>query len=435
MKLLLVQASHFLPDGKVFRPTRTPYPGLALLLLAALTPPDFDVEIIDDYREDAAAERPCDLVGISAMTPQAPRAYQIADIFRARGKKVIIGGFHASLMPKEAGEHADAVVIGEAEESWPQAIEDFREGRLKPVYKAKRLADLRTLPTPRYELVRKYTYALRVWPVQTTRGCPMGCEFCSVQQFFGRSYRHRPVEDVVRDVKATGSKYIFFVDDNIAANRSYALKVFRALKPLGLLWGCQCNVTVARDEELLREAAAAGCFSMFVGIESINPESLESVHKVCNKVEEYHELLSNMLRAGISPMVSMIMGLDGDGPNVFDRTYRFLVDLRIPLAYFFILTPAPGTELFGRLQEAGRLLHTDWSRYGGDEAIIQPALMTPEELEEGYWQLYRKFYSLPSIVRRLLLPPQVSGTRLLAQLKYNLLHRRSLRRGVHPLRG
>jgi radical SAM superfamily enzyme YgiQ (UPF0313 family) len=435
MRLLLVQASHYLPNGQVFRPGCTPYPGLALPLLAALTPDNFEVEIVDDYHEDAELDRPCDLVGISAMTPQAPRAYSIADAFRRRGKKVVIGGFHASLMPEEAGEHADAVIIGEADESWPQAVEDFRQGRLKPLYKASGLADLSKLPTPRYELMRKYRHSLRVWPVQTTRGCPMDCEFCSVRQFFGRSYRHRPIEDVVRDIKATGSKYIFFVDDNIAANRSYALKVFRALKPLNLLWGCQCNVTVARDEELLREAASAGCFSMFVGIESINPESLESVHKVCNKVEEYRELLSRMVRAGISPMVSMIMGLDGDGPNVFERTYRFLMDLHVPLAYFFILTPAPGTQLFDRLRDAGRLRKHDWSRYGGDEAIIQPALMTPQELEEGYWQLYRRFYSLPSIIRRVLLPPRVSGTRLMAQLKYNLLHRASLRRGVHPLRG
>ncbi len=434
MKLLLIQASSLLPDGRVFRPGRLPYPGLALPLLAALTPSDFDVEICNDFYQDAAKEDLCDLVAISAMTPQGPRAYQIADRFRARGKKVVIGGFHASLLPEEAAEHADAVVVGEADEIWAEVVEDFRGGRLKPIYMSDHLADLSRLPTPRYELLRTYKYSMRVWPVQTTRGCPMSCDFCSVQEFFGRSYRHRPVEHVIRDIKATGSKYIFFIDDNIAAQRTYALKLFQALKPLDLLWGCQCNITVARDEELLQAAHDAGCFSMFVGVESINPESLESVHKVCNQVEEYHELLTKMAQVGISPMVSMIMGLDGDGPEVFEETYRFLVDLRIPLAYFFILTPAPGTVLFKRLQEAGRLSHTDWSRYNGDEAIIQPTKMTPEQLEEGFWRLYRKFYSLPSILRRLL-PPRTSGIRLLAQFKYNLLHRRSLRAGMHPLRG
>jgi radical SAM superfamily enzyme YgiQ (UPF0313 family) len=369
------------------------------------------------------------------MTPQAPRAYQIADAFRARGKKVVIGGFHASLLPEEASEHADAVVVGEADEVWDEVVEDFRRNRLRRIYTCDHLADLSKLPTPRYDLLRKYRYSMKAWPVQTTRGCPMGCEFCSVQKFFGRSYRHRPVEHVVRDIKATGSRYIFFIDDNIAANRTYALELVRALKPLGLLWGCQCNLTVARDEELLQEAYDAGCFSMFVGVESINPESLESVKKVCNKVEEYEELLTRMNRVGISPMVSMIMGLDGDGPDVFEETYRFLVDLHIPLAYFFILTPAPGTVLFERLQDAGRLFHVDWSRYNGDEVIIQPNRMTPGQLEEGFRQLYKRFYSLPAIVRRLLFPPQTSPFRLLVQLKYNLLHRRSLRAGLHPLRG
>ena len=435
MKLLLIQASSFLPDGRVFRPPTTPYPGLALPLLAALTPPDFDVELVDDCREDAVAERSCDLVGISAMTPQAPRAYQIADIYRARGKKVVIGGFHASLQPEEAAHHADAVVVGEGDEIWSDVIQDFREGRLKPFYKSDHLADLSKLPTPRYDLVREYKYSMKVWPVQTTRGCPMGCDFCSVTQFYGRSYRHRPVEHVVRDVKATGSRYIFFIDDNLAATRRYALELFRALKPLKLMWGCQANISVARDTELLRQAYEAGCFTMFIGVESINPESLESVNKVCNHVEEYHELLTNMLKAGITPMVSMIMGLDGDGPDVFRETYQFLMDLHIPLAYFFILTPAPGTVLFERLVAAGRLFHRDWSRYNGDEVIIQPTKMTPRQLEEGFWWLYRRFYSLPAIVRRVLLPPRVSGLRLLAQLKYNLLHRRSLKAGLHPLRG
>lgn len=434
MKVLFVQASHLLPDGTVFRPRATAYPGLALPLLAALTPEEFDVELVDDVREEAIRPESCDLVAISAMTPQAPRAYQIAEAYRARGAKVVMGGFHASLLPEEAGRHVDAVVVGEGDEVWPELMEDFRQGSLRPIYRSDRLADLSKLPAPRYDLLRRYRYSMRVWPVQTTRGCPMGCDFCSVHKFFGRSYRRRPVEHVIRDVRATGSRYIFFVDDNIAADRNYALQLFRALKPLNLLWGCQCNLSVARDERLLREAFEAGCFSMFVGVESINPESLKSVHKVCNRVEEYVELLDNMKRVGIVPMVSMIMGLDGDGPDVFERTYRFLVDLRIPLAYFFILTPAPGTALFDRLVKEERLFHTDWSRYGGDEVVFRPAKMSPRQLEEGFWRLYRRFYSLAGIARRLW-PPRNWGMRMLAQWKYNLRHRWSIRRGVHPLRG
>jgi len=435
MRVLFVQASHLQHDGSVFRPKTTAYPGLALPLLAALTPRDVEVGIVDDYREDPLQNRPWDLVAISAMTPQAPRAYQIADAYRARGARVAIGGFHVTLYPEEATRHADAVVVGEGDEVWPNVVEDFRRGKLQPIYKSDQLVDLSKLPAPRYDLIKRYQYQMRVWPVQTTRGCPMGCDFCSVTKVFGRSYRQRPVDNVVRDVRATGSRYIFFVDDNIAANRAYALELFRALEPLKLLWGCQCNLSVARDEELLEVAYRAGCFSMYVGVESINPESLKSVHKVCNRVEEYRELLGNMARAGIAPMVSMIMGLDGDGPDVFEKTYRFLMDLRIPLAYFFILTPAPGTALFDRLAEEGRLFQTDWSHYGGDEVVFQPAHMSPAELERGFWRLYQRFYSLPAIIRRLLCPPRTWGVRLLAQVRYNLTHRRSLRKGVHPLRG
>ena len=434
MRLLLVQASHLLADGTVFKSPQLPYPGLALPIIASLSPQDWDIEIVNDYFEDVDPEEPADLVGISAMTPQAPRAYQIARALREHGKKVVIGGFHASLFPEETIEHCDAVVVGEAEEVWPLLVEDFRAGRMKGIYRAERHPELAGLPTPRYDLLKANRYWSLAYTVQTTRGCPHRCEFCSVHQFFGGSYRHRPIEDVVRDIKATGSPFIFFVDDNIAADMKYTMKLLDAIKPLGLVWGSQCNVSACEDETFLRAAYDAGCLSLFMGVESVCEESLRKAKKGFNKVEKYAEILQKVRNAGILPMVSMIMGMDGDDEGVFDRTFDFLTANRVPIAYFFIMTPAPKTVLFDRLESEGRMRDYDWSRYGGDESVFVPHKIDNEKLVEGFWKLYERFYSLGSIVRRTLWPPRWDYRTLVA-LKFNLLHRKSLRKGVHPLRG
>ena len=218
MKLLLVQPSHFDDDGNIFKSRKLLYPGLALPIVAALTPQDFDVRIVCEYFETIDFDAEVDLVAISAMTAQAPRAYQVAHRFKRRGVPVAMGGYHVSLFPDEAEPHCTSVCIGEAETTWPQLIEDFRKGphHLKKQYRSDELVDMDAIPTPRYDLLNMEGYTLKAYPVQTTRGCPRRCDFCSVRVFYGNSYRHRPVERVVRDIKATGSKRIFFIDDNIA---------------------------------------------------------------------------------------------------------------------------------------------------------------------------------------------------------------------------
>jgi radical SAM superfamily enzyme YgiQ (UPF0313 family) len=434
MRLLLIQASHLNRDGTVFKSKRLPYPGLALPLIAAMTPSDFDIEIVSDYAEEIDYGVNADLVGITAMTPQAPRAYQIARGFRDQGKKVVIGGFHASLFPEDAIQYCDAVVVGEAEEVWPRVVEDFLAGKMRGIYRAEKHPDLSAVPTPRYDLVKIDGYSLRAHVVQSTRGCPHRCEFCSVHHFFGGTYRHRPVADVVRDIKATGSPYVFFIDDNIAADKKYTMELLAAIKPLGVVWGSQCNLSACEDEEFLKAAHDAGCFALFLGVESVEPASLASAHKGFNKIEKYAEILRKIRDAGISSMVSMMMGMDGDGPQVFDRTFEFLMQNRVAMAYFFIMTPAPCTALFNRLEIEGRLHHKDWSRYGGDECVFAPKGLTPRQLEEGFWDLYKRFYSLPSIFRRVVWPPRWNW-RVFLELKFNLLHRKSLRQGIHPLRG
>ncbi|MEW6355658.1 MAG: radical SAM protein [Planctomycetota bacterium] len=439
MKLLLVQPSHFDRRGRLFKSRKLPYPGLALPLIAALTPPDWDVEIVNDYAEGIDYDAPCDLVGITAMTPQAYRAYQIADQFRGRGRPVVMGGFHATNVPEQTLDHVDAIVRGEAEPVWGELIDDVKRGRLKKIYAADEPVDLSKLPTPRYDLLKREHYSLRAFPVQTTRGCPNRCDFCSVTEFYGGKYRFRPVQDVVRDVKATGRRWTFFIDDNIAASAKYCIELCNALKPLKIIWGSQCSLTVGDKPEVLKAASEAGCFSLFVGMESLNPESLSSVNKEFNKVEDYERQINAIRDAGIMPMVSMIAGLDGDDERVFKQMRSFLTRMRIPIAYAFILTPGPATRLFDRFEKEGRMLDHDWSRYGGDETIFQPKKISPAALETGLWEFFKPFYSLPSIFRRLFVREVFTNRRIrlrtLIALKFNLLHRNSLMRGVHPLRG
>jgi len=435
MKLLLIQPSHFTKDGSVFKTNKLFYFGLALPILAASVPKNWDVEIKYDYFEDLTGEEPADLVAISVMTPEAVRAFDIAGKFRARGIPVVMGGFHPTTFPDETALHCDALIKGEAEYLWPELVADFQRGEMKKVYESDRIIDLADVPVPRYDLIKSEGLALeRIRPAQTTRGCPHKCDFCTVHQFFGGKYRHRPVPRILEDLKAAGTKYIFFVDDNIAANRKHAMELFKAMRPMRIIWGSQCNFYVARDKELLRAARAAGCFSLFLGIESVNEESLKRFNKSFNKVDEFATTFRNIRDAGIEPMVSMIMGLDGDGPDTFAATLRFLMKNRIPIAYVFILTPCPGTPLFDKLDAEGRLFCKDWNRYGGDQVVFYPENYSVETLEKEFWQLLKRFYSLGSIAIRLFTPTRSLKNRIVS-LKYNLLHRRSLKKGVHPLRG
>jgi len=434
MKLLLIQPSHLKDDGTVFKSDRLVYPGLALPLIAGLTPNRYDIELVNEYSEDIDFGSDADIIGISFMTTQAVRAYQIADEFRRRGKAVVMGGFHPSLMFEEASGHSDAVVIGEAENVWEKLLADFERGSLKKSYKSEERPDLSKLPVPRYDLIKRSGYSTYTMPVQTTRGCPHNCDFCSVTQFYGSSYRHRPVADVIRDIKATNSRYIFFVDDNIGASKRYCRELFEAIKSLNLIWGSQVNISFADDPALLKLAYDSGCVFLFCGVESVNEETLAGCGKGFNKVSEYARQLKAMKDAGIEPMVSMIFGLDGDGTEAFENNLKFLMDNKIAIAYFFILAPAPGTEYFNRFERGGRLFSKDWSKYSGDHVVFKPAKMTPGQLEKGFWKTYKRFYSYPSIFRRILFPLK-RDLRYAINWKFNILHHRSLRRGVDPLRG
>jgi radical SAM superfamily enzyme YgiQ (UPF0313 family) len=374
-------------------------PELTLPVLAALTPPDIEVIVTEEEIEDVTYKSQVELVGISYMTPLAERAYEIADEYRRRGAKVVLGGIHASALPDEASRHADAVVIGEAENVWAPLIDDFRANRLKPIYQAAELPDLRNLPIPRRDLL-KQGMTFSPYSIQTTRGCPFGCHFCSVTKFFGGTFRYRPVEDIVREIESADKKIWIFVDDNIVGNPAHAAHLFRALIPLKIKWVGQSVLHLAKNKELLKLAAKSGCAGLFIGFESLNELSLQSVNKGVNKVKEYEESARKLHDHGILILASFMFGFDHDDKSVFERTVDFLIKNKLVAASLPILIPYPGTTLFQKFEEEGRILTRDWSKYDYGNVVFKPRLMAPEVLAEGASWAAREFYSRSSIISR-----------------------------------
>ena len=407
---------------------------LTLTTLAALTPPDIDVQITDENVEPIDFQEDVDLVGITGMVMHAPRAYEIASRFRQRGIPVVMGGPHASSLPLEAKEHVDAVVIGEAENVWAGLIEDVKKGGLKPFYKADAFCSMERMPYPRLELLKKKAY-MTVNCVQTTRGCPYQCDFCHVTHFFGRTYRCRPVDEVVEEVKRLQGEFIVFIDDNIAGNRQYAKELFTRLKPLKKKWASQASITLSRDPELLKLAADSGCVSLFVGIESLSSENLKDVNKSFNRASQFEEGIKAIHDHDIMILAGLIFGLDHDDEGVFERTLRFCERNRIELPSFFLLTPLPGTPLFQRMESEERLLHKDWGKYNGATVVFKPRLMTEETLQKGFNWVCKEAYSWGSIFKRVFHPQQRFVTRVLSNMAYRSIAQKTPESHIPTLSG
>jgi len=435
LKLLLIQPSQIIDGGKVYKAKKIMFPRLSLPVLASLTPPEIQVEIIDEYFEDIPFDESVDLVGIGFMTPQAPRAYQIGDEFKKRGKKVVMGGIHASALPEEALEHADAVVVGEAEGIWPQVLEDFKNGKMQGIYKSFNFPMLAGLPIPRYDLLKKDRYRLFKinFPIQAGRGCPFKCEFCSVSMFFGNQYRWRPVEEVVQEVQKIKIKKIFFVDDNIVGHRAYARELFKALIPLKIRWVGQASLNLAKDEELLNLAAESGCAVLFMGMESLSNSNLANLGKNFFKTEEISGFFSKIQKKGILIHASVIFGMDEDDHDVFRKTVEFLIKEKIAYAEFFLLTPLPGTELQKKLEEDNRILDFDWSHYDCFHVVFRPLKMDEKTLEKGLWDAYKKFYATSSILKRL--TSLTWRRRSLRTVFSNFYYQKLIKKGRHPFLG
>lgn len=427
MKIKLIHPS-ILGDGQPIKFRRQFSPGLTMLYLASLFPKEFQIEIIEDAVEEINYEEPVDLVGITVMTAQAPRAYQIADEYRHRGVKVILGGFHPTFFPEEAKKHCNSVVIGEAEEIVDTIIEDLRHDSLKPFYQRTQLHGLSSLPTPRYELIKFKNYQAPFFPIQTNRGCPWNCSFCSVTRFYGARYRHRPIADVLEDVKRAG-KFIFFTDDNFAADSNYTLELLKELKKYQRYWFAQCNTSALQQEEMLKKMKEAGGVCLYIGFESLNRETLKSHRKGFNKPEDYQTIVKEIRKNGLTVIASMMVGFDEDDLGTLDEILSFTESAKVHGLGLYILTPLPGTVFYNQCVSQNRLLTTDWSYYTGSHAVFRPRKTSAEELEKAYWETNLKFYSLKSMLKRLALPPHPSW------FIHNLMSRYKVLYKLHPLQG
>lgn len=376
-------------------------PNLGIVTLAAWTPLDIEVSVIDENVEKLNFDEDVDLVGITVMTPTAIRAYEVADVFKSRGITVVLGGFHPSAMPAEAIQHSDAVVIREAEEIWPKLLHDFESGKLKKFYQRKTLANLENLPIPRRDLLTRKSYRM-FNTVETARGCPFRCNFCSVSTFYGNTYRFRPVKDVTREVETLKGKFIFFVDDNIVGIPRRAKELFKALIPYRKKWIGQASLNIARDLGLLKLAAESGCIGLFIGFESLSQDSLREVGKTFNVVKRYGEDIKKIHDYGLAIHGAFIFGFDHDDESVFERTVDFVKRKKLDSASFSTLTPFPGTSIYQKLLKENRIVTNDWSKYG--RAVFTPKLMSLEALDEGCKWAWRECYSYKSILRRLALP-------------------------------
>ena len=396
-------------------------PPLSLPLLAGLTPRDIEIRLIDENIEKTDTETRADWVAISCMTASAPRAYEIADAFRRRGIPVVMGGIHPTVMPDEAGAHADAVVIGEAEPVWGEIVRDLAGNRLKPRYEHDGLASLEGLPLPRRDLLRGECY-LTTNVVQTARGCPNGCSFCSVSSMFGTRYRFRPVAEVVEEVRSLHG-WVGFVDDNIVGHPRRARELFEALIPLKIRWVGQGDLSMAKDPELMRLAVRSGCQAMFVGLESLSPENLSATSKRPNIGLDISEAIHAIHRAGIEIIGSFILGLDGDDRSVFRQTAEFAKAHKLVAAQFSVLTPYPGTVVHRELAQEGRIADRDWSHYTMSQVVFEPRQMTAQELQDGQKAVYQDFYSIRSIIKRTLTRRGKLVLRLLVNLSYRFITR------------
>ena len=381
------------------------FPLLSTSLLAGLTPPHHHVRILDESLTEIDFDQEVDLVAITAITPLAPRGYEIADQFRQRGKKVVIGGIHASWLPEEGKKHSDSVAIGEADEIWIKILEDAEKGDLKPFYRQDGRTDLSRLPIPRRNLLPQKGYLFHNL-IQTTRGCPYDCEFCSVTALHGRSYRMRPISEIEKEIQSLerSKAYIFFVDDNLVGNLSHTRELLAMLSHYRLRWVSQGPIHVAEDEELVKLMAKAGCHGLFIGFESLREENLDLMGKRMNRVEIYEKGIQRLHDAGIGVYGSFVFGYDYDDASVFDEFMEFAEANRIEGAFLPILTPFPGTRIYQRVKQEERLLTEDWSKYDMATVVFRPKRMTVEELQEGFWKVNRSFYSVPSILKRIFNP-------------------------------
>ena len=437
LKVLLIQPTQY--GSKTNTPCKQNQiylPGLGLPLLAAYTPPNWEVKIIIEVVDEIDYDEDCSIVGIGAMGHAVFRAMDIASEFRKRGKKVFLGGYMVSILPEFVANYCDSVVIGDGELSYPQLLLDYETtGNIKPIYN-QQLTTLENQPIPRYDLLleKKIGYML---PVQAGRGCPHTCSYCSIACIYKGRYMTRPIDEVMRDIlhiKNLGFKRFFLIDDNIVSNPDYLFELAKRITPLKMSWGSQCTLLIAKNDSLLKAVANSGCSILSLGIESLSQEGLNSFRKSWVKVSETANLLQKIQTAGIAPATEMIIGTDGDTPESIRATADFIIQNKIPAPKFYILTPLPGTDFYKEMKREGRLLHEDYKKYTAASCVFNPKNFTPQELELAYMELYKKVYSYKNIFKRTIFNKGILKNPFVYLFAFfsNLVYKKSINQGDAP---
>jgi radical SAM superfamily enzyme YgiQ (UPF0313 family) len=443
MKILLIHPIK--RSGYNYTDNVKPYiPVITLPILAGLTPKDINVELCDESVDEVNFNTDADLIGITGITSQINRGYEIADIFRKKGKKVVMGGIHVSAMPEEAKKHATSIVIGEAEDLWEVIIEDFRGNQLKEVYKSDAYTDLKKLVIPRYDLLKLNRYRnssgsnIPRLPIQASRGCPFNCKFCSVTKFWGPKIRTKPLENVEKEllhIRSLGTNRIFFTDDNFIANISYTRNLLELLKKHNFSWICQLSTNIYQHEDLIFEMSKAGCSGVCMGIESFSEENLVNINKKFNKMANYERLFSLFNRNNIRVTASMMIGLDGDTKETLEKMVRMLIRFKVSHALFYLIMLLPGTQLREQFLKENRIIDHNWDHQNGKIVTFQPKSFQSQDLQDYYWELYNEFYSYKSIIRRIFTVANLKGglNSIFIPLKTNLYFCRKLKNRLHPI--
>lgn len=388
--------------GGIFRKSLR-YQPLTLTTLAALAPEELGIRftLIDEGIEDVPEDLEADLVGMTVITGTAPRSYELARGFRARGIKVVLGGPHVTLMPDEAAAHADAICVGYAEKTWAELLRDHARGQLKPRYIQAADFALDELVIPQRHLLDRRRFITQA-VFEATRSCAHPCEFCTAPAAWGRKQFQKPVEHVVADIRSVGSRRNIFIDLNLISDRDYARRLFTALIPLRIRWFGLVTALIGTDPELMALMAESGCSGVLIGFESVSGKALGGIRKGFNRPDHFARLIADLHRHRISIFGCFVFGLDEDTPDVFAATAKFVVEHGIDLPRFAISTPFPGTPLYHRLEAAGRILTRDWELYDGQHVVFQPQNMSPETLLQGHEWAWKEVYSRWNIARRLM---------------------------------
>jgi radical SAM superfamily enzyme YgiQ (UPF0313 family) len=375
-------------------------PPLTFCMLAAVTPKKHIIDLVDERHQKLNYKKNYDLVGITAMTNEAVRAYDLADEFRKRKIPVVLGGPHVTALPDEAKKHADSVVIGEAEVSWPILLNDLENNELKPFYEQKTPSNLKNIPSPKRNIIER---CIIENALQTSRGCPNACKYCFIgNSRDGKLFRKRPIEDVIQEIKKIPQKLIMFYDSSLTIDLKHTKKMFKEMKGLNKKLICLGNINILqKDDELLRLSKEAGCIQWNIGFESVSQESLNEVKKKTNQVEIYFDAIDKIHSYGMNVHGFFIFGFDHDTKEIFDNTWNFIRNTKIDSADFSILTPLPGTPLFDELEQQGRIKTKDWAKYGYSKDLVFNAKnISEKEIIDGYWKIYEKYYSWNEIITR-----------------------------------